>query len=185
MKLPKKAKRVFRGVIYDVYHWQQRVYDGSYEKYEGLKRPNTVNVLATSGRKILIGLQEQPSVGKFIGLPGGRVDPGETALHAAKREFLEETGYKSEKWQLWGKEDFSMTKIEGSIFYFFARDCKKVAEPELEQGERIRVKAVSWTEFLRIVARPGFREREVALKILRLMTDKKKLKQFRQELFGL
>jgi ADP-ribose pyrophosphatase len=33
-------------------------------------------------------------------LPAGRIDPGEKALPAAKRELLEETGYTAENWGL-------------------------------------------------------------------------------------
>jgi ADP-ribose pyrophosphatase len=32
-------------------------------------------------------------------LPAGRIDPGEKALHAAKRELLEETGYTATNWR--------------------------------------------------------------------------------------
>jgi ADP-ribose pyrophosphatase len=32
-------------------------------------------------------------------LPAGRLDPGETPLKAAKRELIEETGYRAKKWQ--------------------------------------------------------------------------------------
>ena len=31
-------------------------------------------------------------------LPAGRIDPGETALQGAKRELIEETGYRARKW---------------------------------------------------------------------------------------
>ena len=31
-------------------------------------------------------------------LPAGRIDPGETALEGAKRELIEETGYRARKW---------------------------------------------------------------------------------------
>jgi ADP-ribose pyrophosphatase len=33
-------------------------------------------------------------------VPAGRIDPGENALHAAKRELLEETGYTASHWRL-------------------------------------------------------------------------------------
>ena len=32
-------------------------------------------------------------------IPAGRIDPGEKALHAAKRELLEETGYTAAHWK--------------------------------------------------------------------------------------
>jgi ADP-ribose pyrophosphatase len=32
-------------------------------------------------------------------LPAGRIDPGENELHAAKRELIEETGYRANRWR--------------------------------------------------------------------------------------
>ena len=32
-------------------------------------------------------------------LPAGRIDPGENALAGAKRELIEETGYRARKWK--------------------------------------------------------------------------------------
>jgi len=33
MKIPKDAKLVFKGKIFDVYQWQQKVYDGTTVTY--------------------------------------------------------------------------------------------------------------------------------------------------------
>src|SRR5689334_24714519 len=32
-------------------------------------------------------------------IPAGRIDPGENALQAAKRELIEETGYRAKRWR--------------------------------------------------------------------------------------
>ncbi len=40
MKIPPNAKRVFKGIIFDVYQWQQKMFDGSKETFEMLKRAN-------------------------------------------------------------------------------------------------------------------------------------------------
>ena len=50
-------------------------------------------------RRILLVRQYRLPAGKKLWeLPAGRLDPGETALAAAKRELIEETGYRARKW---------------------------------------------------------------------------------------
>jgi len=92
--IPEYAKCVFNGIIFDVYQWQQKQFDGTTATFEKLKRPDTVMLLpVTNDKKIVITEQEQPGKQPFIGSIGGRVDPGEDILTAAKRELLEESGY--------------------------------------------------------------------------------------------
>src|SRR5882757_3955251 len=100
MKIPPQAKKVFQGVIFSVYQWQQEMFDGSTETFEMLKRPNTIEVIATQGDKILISRQSQPNKENFYSLFGGRAEEGEDPLVTAKRELLEESGLESDDWEL-------------------------------------------------------------------------------------
>mgnify|MGYP001616302457 FL=1 len=101
-QLPPNATCVFHGKIFDVYQWQQKMFDGSTETFERLKRLNTAMVIPVVGDKILVQEQQQPDMEPFVGLAGGRCnDYEEDQLTTAKRELLEETGYVSQDWQLW------------------------------------------------------------------------------------
>src|SRR3989338_8402924 len=92
-KLPKNAKRVFKGEIFEVWQWRQKMYDGTTETFEMLKRPDTTQVIAVIEDKILILKQKQPNnASAFLSLAGGRREKNESALNSAKRELLEETG---------------------------------------------------------------------------------------------
>src|SRR6185503_17025636 len=105
MAIPKNAKRVFKGIIFDVYQWQQKIYDGSHRTFEKIKRQDTVVVLATTDdKKIIIQKQIQPGYNWFLSSPSGRMDkPGESPRQCALRELLEETGMKPRKIFLWKK----------------------------------------------------------------------------------
>ncbi len=46
--MPANAKRVFKGVVFDTYQWEQDMYDGTKKTFEKLKRPDTVVVFPVS-----------------------------------------------------------------------------------------------------------------------------------------
>ncbi len=103
--IPEHAQKVFEGIMFDVYQWEQKMFDGSAATFEKLVRPDTVVVFPVlPNGNILLTEQEQPEKEPFIGAAGGRVDKGEDILDAARRELLEETGYTAEKF--WSIETF-------------------------------------------------------------------------------
>jgi len=51
------------------------------------------------GRILLVRQFRLPARASLWELPAGRLDPGETPLAAAKRELLEETGYRARRWK--------------------------------------------------------------------------------------
>jgi len=49
-------------------------------------------------RILLVKQYRLPADGYLWELPAGKVDPGETPLQTARRELIEETGYRARKW---------------------------------------------------------------------------------------
>lgn len=164
--IPDKASKVFEGVIFDVWQWEQEMYDGSKATFEKLRRPDSVNVLPiTDEGKIVVTQQEQPGTKPFWGNAGGVIDPGETALEAGKRELLEEAGMKAGKWHLLDATQLSSV-IDWVVYTFVAHDLKVVGRPNLDAGEKIKLAELSFPEYLDLVARDDFRDKEVALMFL-------------------
>ncbi len=183
-QLPAAARLVFTGVIFDVYHWKQTMYDGSTETFEMLKRPDTAVVITIVKDKILIQTQEQPGVAKaFPSLPGGRVNAGEDPLTGAKRELLEETGYTATDWALWQTYRPSH-KIIWTIHVFVARDGAKTHAPKPDAGEKIITQLVSFDEFLLLADDPLFSEKELKETLLRARFIPAEKEKLRKILFG-
>lgn len=154
--IPDQAIRVFSGTIYDVYQWDQELFDGTSKVFEMLKRPDTVEVIGVVEGSIIINYEEQPDM-KFITTPGGRHDePEETELEAAKREMQEETGYQFASWKLVGARQ-AATKIEHMIYTFVATDVTAVGDKNLDAGERIETKLVSFPDVKNLITDPEFK----------------------------
>lgn len=180
--LPKGAKRVFKGQIFDVYQWNQLMYDGSKKVFETLARPDSVQVIATVGKQILIQKQEQPDTSKFISLPGGRLEEDEDPLVGIKRELLEETGYHSDDWELWKKFQPG-PKILHIVYIFIARNCVVKQEPQLENGEKITNKLISFEELLNLSGNKALRQKELDYDLLKMRLYPKEKEKFFKLLF--
>jgi ADP-ribose diphosphatase len=58
-------------------------------------------MMAVDDRKriLLVRQYRMPARKSLWELPAGKLDPGESALKAARRELVEETGYRAKKWK--------------------------------------------------------------------------------------
>ncbi len=153
--VPPEAKCVFKGIIFDVYQWEQEQFDGTKKTFEMLKRPDTVRVIAVRDGKIAVVTQEQPHLGKFIDIPGGIHDKEpENELEAAKRELKEETGLVCKDWKLLSATQ-QVNKIETFHYIFLAHNPETEVESQhLDSGERIKVEYLTLEEVKGLFTNP-------------------------------
>lgn len=75
---------------------------------------------------------------ELIELPGGTCEnESDNPLDVAKRELLEETGYKSDNWGFLGMLYDYPTKDTNTVSVYVAKNIYKVAEQELDISEEI------------------------------------------------
>lgn len=146
--LPEHAQKVFDGVLFNVYHWEQEMFDGTKKTFEKLRRADSsIVVPVLPDGKILLTKQQQPGTAEYVSMPSGGIEPGENSVEAAHRELLEETGYEAESMTLWHAEHPS-TKIDWVIYTFIAKGLKKVADIQPDGGEKIELFPVTVEEFI-------------------------------------
>lgn len=162
--MPDDARLVHDGVIFKVYQWEQKLFDGSTATFEKLVRSDTVNVLPVKNNRILLTRQEQPGVSRFVGAVGGRVDAGEEPLDAAKRELLEEAGLESNDWVLYDAMQIN-EKIDWATYIYIARNCRAIASSNPDAGEKIELVEYTFEEFVQAVKRPNYRDIEITLTV--------------------
>ncbi len=191
-KIPDNAQLKFKGQIFEVYQWEQKLYDGSTDIFERLKRTDTVIIYPVTedkqsfsygeGKKIILTDQEQPEREPFITGAAGRVEEGESPLECAKRELLEETGYEASEWVLLDQIN-PINKIVWTIHVYIAKGCKKVAEINPDPGEKIKVRLVDFEEFLNLDSEEKFHDREMIIRILKAKADPNEMEKFKKAFF--
>jgi ADP-ribose pyrophosphatase len=147
--IPEAAELVFKGTIFNVYHWQQEMFDGSFQTFEMLRRPDTTMVIVIDGDQIIVLDEQQPGTPmQYNRLAGGRVEPGELPCDAAKREIEEEIGMQFNDWALLEVTQPAL-KIEWFAYVYVAVNKIKQGETAHEIGEKIAIKRVSFDKFKR------------------------------------
>ena len=181
-KIPKIAKRVFNGEVFDIYQWKQKMFDGTYRTFERAKTLEGAAIIATVGNKIVVLRQKQPGTDWYYSLPGGYLDhPKEPPEKGAMRELFEETGLRPEKVKYW-KKFRSSGRVDADLHVYVAQNCRKTAEPSWDRGgEKIEMKLVSFEQFLKYTDKPDFKNQAIIIELQKARIHPK----MKRELFKL
>ncbi|MEO6803550.1 MAG: NUDIX hydrolase, partial [Granulicella sp.] len=101
---------------------------------------------------VILERQYRHAAGRFlIELPAGRIEPGEAPLAAAKREMIEETGFRAKRWTILTKYFASPGFLGEWMQIYLARDIREgIATPEAD--EHIEIHCVPLSEAMKLIA---------------------------------
>jgi len=131
---------VYKGRLLQVQEDVVRLPDGATSRREYIVHPGAAVMLAMPDpNSVLLERQYRyPLRAHVYELPAGKIDAGETPLETAKRELLEETGYRASQWRhlmtTYPVVGYSNERIE----LYLARELEYVGHA-LDEGEFLEV----------------------------------------------
>jgi len=154
-KKPSKTSRVissklaYKGLVFNVYSDKIKEPNGYVHQKDVIRHSGSVVILAIDESQsatdpiVILERQYRHAAGQFLlELPAGRIEPKEPPLAAAKREMIEETGYRAKRWKLLTKYYASPGFLGEFMQIYLAREIREgIAQPEAdEQIEILRIK---------------------------------------------
>lgn len=123
-------------------------------EYYVLEYPTWVNVIAITaeGKFVMVEQYRHGLADVFTELVAGVAEKGETPLHAAQRELLEETGYGNGNWKLFTVLSANPGTMTNLSYTFLATDVEKIAGQHLDETEDVAVKLLSEAEIKAMLA---------------------------------
>ena len=164
------SQTVYRGPVFWVTSDKVIEPSGVRARRDIVRHTGSVVILATTGSardpKVLLEYQYRHAADSYLWeLPAGRIDKGEQPLAAAKRELLEETGYRARKWKRILHFFASPGFVAEPMSLFWARDLESgVAEPE--EDEVIEQRLMPLSKAVAMVMRGSIRDAKTISGIL-------------------
>jgi ADP-ribose pyrophosphatase len=151
------SERVFESRVFHVTRDRVQEPGGVTVNRDVIRHNGSVVVLAVDTSKsekdpgILLIRQYRHAAGKvLLELPAGRLEPGEKAIAGAKRELIEETGYRAKKWSKLVHYFASPGFLSEAMNILLAEDLT-LGEAAPEEDEKIELHMTPLSKVLKMI----------------------------------
>jgi ADP-ribose pyrophosphatase len=149
-----KSKLAYQGKVFSVYTEHVIEPNGVEATRDVVRHNGSVVILAADDTTnpadplVVIERQFRHAAGQYLlELPAGRVEPGENVLAAAKRELIEETGYRAKKWTKLVRYFASPGFVAEWMEIYLATGIT-LGEAQPEDDERIEVRLIPLSQLV-------------------------------------
>jgi ADP-ribose pyrophosphatase len=148
----------YKGKVFNVFSDTLEEPDGHRHQKDVIRHPGSVVMLAVDDRAnpadpiVILERQYRHAAGQYlIELPAGSRNPNEPPLAAAKRELIEETGFRAKKWTMLIRYFASPGFLGEWMQIYLARDLRPgVATPEFD--EQIEIIRMPLSQIMQLIA---------------------------------
>lgn len=150
---------VYDGPLFKVRHDKIIEPGGRTNERDVIRHNGSVVILAIDNSKnkrdpwIVMERQYRHAANQFLWeLPAGKIDAGEEPLEGAKRELIEETGYRARKWRPL-VEYYASPGFLGETMKVFLAEGLEPGDAQPEEDEQIELRLVKLSEILKMIER--------------------------------
>ncbi len=145
---------------------------GRRNQREVIRHNGSVVILALDASKsrknpwVVMERQYRHAANQFLWeLPAGKIDEGEEPLDAAKRELIEETGYRAKKWSPL-VEYYASPGFLGESMKVYLAEGLQAGQAQPEEDEAIELRLVKLAEVLKMIEKGAIHDGKTLTSVL-------------------
>lgn len=148
----KNTSEVYKGRIFDFVTEELTLPNGRETDMAFIRHPGSTAVVPLMGdNTVVMELQYRHPVAEYLlEIPAGTLEPGESPLDCAKRELIEETGFRAQEFIKLGKIHIIPAYSDEEIHVFIAKGLTP-AKQDLDPDEIIEVVTYPFEKVLQMI----------------------------------